>query len=208
MSVWDNQIWIQVLTVWANFSCQLDTAQSQQRESRLGYFPGQIGLSPCLQEIVLTDDWCERSQPTVGSNIPPSRTLGSVKKLAEAMGKPESRQGGSYPSWFLLRLPPVIDCCLETKTEHFPPRNYCWSELFITATTKLEHHPGVGQLVLLPPRSFAPGQTAFTLSFRTLVFRLPHFIQVWASQLTDQRISFIICNVELIMKTMTVHPAT
>lgn len=57
-------------------------------------------------------------------------------------------------------------------TKYFPPWNYCWSEWFITATTKLEHRPGIDQLVFLPSRSFAPGQTAVTLSFRTLVLRL------------------------------------
>lgn len=72
----------------------------------------QIGLSPCLWEIVLIDDRCGRAQPTVGTTTPWQVVLSYIRKLAEQ--KPRSQPGIAFfhsscfqvPAWF--PAPPSI----------------------------------------------------------------------------------------------------
>lgn len=89
-----------LLSVWPNVGL------SGRRDLQLNNFPHQIGPWPFLWETVLTDHWCERTQPTAGSPIPEQVGLGCVSSGK----KPEQEPAGSLPPWCLLQVPTLNVC--------------------------------------------------------------------------------------------------
>lgn len=82
-----------------SFHYQLDTAKSHQGRKSLN-FNRPLSISV---EIVLIDDWCERSKPTVGRAILWQVSLGCIRKLAKL--EPVSRHNNGIRPCLLLPVP-------------------------------------------------------------------------------------------------------